>query len=97
LPKGTLPESLEGIPFVFVQVGWLDIHYPCNGHVKCHIRISAPDKYRNSEWLEMLRAKVFRHLEIPDDETWELSSFSAAGEKVRAQHVDRNGMTDRLT
>jgi hypothetical protein len=58
------------------QVGWIDVHYPCENHVKLQIRISLPSEYHNPQKLKTIIAEVFAATEIPADETYEALLFT---------------------
>lgn len=76
--------------------GWIDVHFPCQGHIKLQIRGSLPE-----ECLEFAKAKelIFalrRHLKISETETFEAVFFKPTKVFQIEQPTDREGMTDRI-
>jgi hypothetical protein len=58
------------------QLGWIDVHWPCeNHHVAVELRIALPEEYHSLEKLEEIRRSVFRALGIPEDAPWESECF----------------------
>jgi hypothetical protein len=61
------------------QVGWIDVHYPCQNHIKLQIRISLPAEYHAADKLKTIVAEVFAATQIPADETYEALLFAESG------------------
>lgn len=81
---------------VFNGIGWLDLHYPCEGHIKAIFRVLLPARYHSWEQMHELVERVFSVLGIAADETYEASFVSAEQETGIVQAKDRDGMTDRF-
>jgi hypothetical protein len=83
----------------FHVVGWVDLHYPCDGHIKAQVRIGLPPQRAAAlEWTDMRDAveAIFAALGVPHDETYEAHFCGAEHQKSTAQPRDRHGMSDRL-
>src|SRR5262245_3970177 len=78
------------------QVGWIDLHYPSDGHIKLQIRISLPSEYYNAEKFRMIVEAVITSTGVPADETYEALLFAASGAMQMLRSVNREGLTDRL-
>jgi hypothetical protein len=83
----------------FHIVGWLDVHHPCDGHIKARLRVNLPAEYgrrlTHEARLSVVR-DVFAAVGIPQDETYEASFFSGDDEMRIDQPVDRHGVSDRI-
>jgi len=77
-------------------LGWIDIHYPCSGHIHVQIRGMLPERLMSPQNLQVLVSEIFRWLEIPINETWELSVCSALKQVGMSQRVNAEGKTDRI-
>ena len=95
-----LPDREEpwvmGPGMVFTVIGWVDVHHPCEGHIKTQLRICLPEKYHEPERMRGLVHQLFEQLGIPADETYEALFVAASRQTGIEQARDRNGMTDRL-
>jgi hypothetical protein len=78
------------------QIGWIDIHWPCEGHISARLRIALPEEYHGWTRLEEIRRCVFHAMGIPEDETWEVECFDRQSIVRMDQRVNRDGFTDRL-
>src|SRR5262249_19543274 len=78
------------------QIGWIDLHHPCGGHIKLQIRIALPAEYHDPMKLRAMVSAVLAAAEIPPDETYEARLFATSGFMEIQQPVDREGMADRL-
>jgi hypothetical protein len=87
---------VTGPGIIFTLIGWVDIHYPCEEHVKAQLRICLPDKYHEHERMRDLVQQLFERLGIPADETYEAHFVAASRQTGIEQLRDRHGMTDRL-
>lgn len=85
-----------GPGIVFTVIGWVDVHYPCEGHIKTQLRICLPEKYHQPEQMRELVQQLFQQLGIPDDETYEAHFVAASRQTGIEQATNRHGMTDRL-
>ena len=81
---------------VFTVIGWLDVHHPCQGHIKAQVRVCLPDRYHEWQRMGELVREVFEHLGILPDETYE-AHFVASSRQTRIEQArDRHGMVNRL-
>lgn len=98
----TLDFPDEGISFsvgrggVFNVVGSVDVHYPCEGHIKVRMCALLPARYHHWEQMKEFIERVFAVLAIPADETYEAEFVSVDRHTCIEQPVDRHGMTDRI-
>ena len=77
--------------------GWLDVHCPCDGHIKVQIRLMLPDEYYEQDKFKAIIDSVFEALEIPRDETYEVRGHKyALGGIYDVQPCDREGYSDRM-
>jgi hypothetical protein len=77
-------------------MGWIDLHYPCDGHMKLQIRISLPTEYHAGQTFHAIVWAIIAATGIPTDETWEALLFAAGEPMGMAQPVNREGLTDRI-
>jgi hypothetical protein len=77
-------------------VGKMQVHHPCDGHIKARIYVQLPKKHGDHNTLNQLRLQAFRSLDIPLDETYELEFTSAEDGLIIGQPVNRDGVTDRI-
>src|SRR5262245_22660492 len=53
-------ESFEvGPGGVFKEIGGLDVHYPCEGHIKVQLRVVLPTKYHACDQMCKLVEEIF--------------------------------------
>lgn len=76
--------------------GWIDVHFPCEGHIKVWIRGALPEECLEASWVSQFIPAFMGQLKIPEDETYEAEFFKPASGIHMAQPVNREGMTDRL-
>ena len=74
----------------------VDVHHPCEGHIKARLRVLLPARYHGWEKMRELVERMFAALGIPADETYEASFASAEQQTGIEQATDRDGLTDRL-
>jgi hypothetical protein len=56
---------------IFKVVGFVEVHHPCDNHVKAHIRCSIPQTYlADRANMNVAVLEIFEALEIPSDETY---------------------------
>jgi hypothetical protein len=56
---------------IFKVVGFIEVHHPCNHHVKAHIRCSIPQTYlADHANMNIAVLEIFEALGIPSDETY---------------------------
>src|SRR6185436_17425521 len=78
------------------QRGWVDVHFPCHGHIKVQMRGRLPRECIDPIAVRELVEGILHHLKIPSDETYEALFFAATNLITVAQPVDREGKTDRI-
>jgi len=77
-------------------IGAMQVHHPCDGHIKARIFVQLHKKHRDHHTLNQLRVQAFRALDIPLDETYELEFTSLEDGLIIGQFVDRDGIADRV-
>jgi hypothetical protein len=80
----------------FYVTGRVDVHHPCEGHIKTQLHIVLPPEYHSSERMKEFIAIVFEALGIPSDETFEALFVSPEQQTVYENATDREGMSDRI-
>ena len=78
------------------EVGWLDVHHPCDGHIKTQTHGVLPDSLLAYKELRFLVEELLRWLEIPANETWELRVSAPHNQIGMSNPVNAEGMTDRI-
>ena len=81
---------------VFNVVGRVDIHHPCEGHIKTQLQVVLPAEYHPFERMQEFVATVFEALGIPSDETFEALFVSPEQQTGYENATDREGMSDRM-
>ena len=76
--------------------GWIDLHFPCQGHIKVRILAALPDELLETAKIRELVPELFRQLKIQQDETYEATFFKPAKIVEFGKSVNREGMTDRI-
>lgn len=76
--------------------GWIDVHFPCNDHIKVQIRGALAEKFLEPSCVHKLVPALLEKLGIPHDETYEALFFKPTKGISMGQPVDREGMTDRI-
>ncbi len=84
----------RSVPRAFFVVGRLEVHHPCDGHVKARLTVVLPEEYHPGERMLDLVRRVFAELDIPADETYEAHFIAPGRQSALFQHTDRNGVTD---
>ncbi len=54
---------------VFLIIGWLDVHHPCEGHHRLQLRVGLPDRYVCWETMRDLVPQILAALGLPADES----------------------------
>ncbi len=80
----------------FTHIGWIDVHHPCEGHIKTQLRIRIPAPYHVFEQMKLIIDLTLGALAIPLDETYEAVFISGDRETGIEQATNREGITDRL-
>ena len=78
------------------QRGTLDVHHPCDGHVKTLIRCQLPKSYLKRKQIAIIIKEVFVALHIPADETFDAYFYSERPQQGLSQNIDRNGKGSRI-
>lgn len=81
---------------VFNSIGRVDVHHPCEGHIKTQLRVVLPAEYQRIEQMREFVATIFGALGIPSDETFESLFVSPEQQTSYENATDREGWTDRL-
>jgi hypothetical protein len=76
-------------------IGEMQIHQPCEGHIKARVYIQLPSEYKECKLLVQILEAAFRELGIPPDETYELSFDNSEDGLFTCQPLNREGLTDR--
>ena len=76
--------------------GWVDVHYPCHGHVKVQIRGAFPADQLDYAIIHELIVGLLLKLAIPQNETYEALFFRPTDGTVISQPVNTEGKTDRI-
>jgi hypothetical protein len=99
LPGGAFGDDFSfkvGMCGVFRIVGRVDVHHPCEGHIKAQLHVVLPAEYHETERMERLVAEIFAALAIPADETFEALFVSPSQQTSCENATDREGMSDRI-
>jgi hypothetical protein len=80
----------------FYVVGRVDVHHPCEGHIKTQLLVVLPAEYHPSERVQEFVASVFEVLGIASDETFEALFVSPEQQTLHENATDREGMSDRM-
>jgi hypothetical protein len=81
---------------VFKVTGRVDVHHPCEGHIKAQLHVVLPAEYHSFERMHELVATVFEAVGIPSDETFEALFVSPEQQTAYENATDREGMSDRM-
>jgi hypothetical protein len=76
--------------------GWIDLHYPCEGHIKLQIRGSLAEDCLNPLVIQTLLPMIIKETGIDPATTYSAIFFKSSKEMHITQAVDENGMTDRI-
>ena len=75
--------------------GWVDVHFPCDGHIKARVRGFLPDEYLESAKLRVFVSGLLKQLKIRE-ETYEATFFKATNVIEFGKSVNREAVTDRI-
>jgi hypothetical protein len=81
---------------VFKVTGRIDVHHPCEGHIKAQLLVVLPAEYHPFERVQEFVATIFEALGIPPDETFEALLVSPVQQMVYENATDREGRSDRM-
>jgi hypothetical protein len=81
---------------VFNVAGRVDVHHPCEGHIKTQLQVLLPAEYHPFEQMKEFVETVFKALGIPSDETFEAHFVSPEQQTGYENATDREGMSDRM-
>jgi hypothetical protein len=74
-------------------IGEMQIHHPCEGHIKARVYIQLLSEYKDCKKLMPILEATFQELEIPLDETWELHYDNSKDGLLTDQPRNREGFT----
>src|SRR5262245_24835276 len=57
---------------VYLMIGWLDAHHPCDGLHRLQLRVGLPDRYVCWESMRDLVPQVLNALGLPADESYKV-------------------------
>jgi hypothetical protein len=81
---------------VFKVAGRVDVHHPCEGHIKAQLLVVLPAEYHPFERMQEFVGAMFEVLGIPPDETFEALFVSPEQQTLYENATDREGMSDRM-
>jgi hypothetical protein len=76
--------------------GWIDVHFPCEGHIKVRIRGALPDAYLEASKIHVFVVELLHQLKIQKDETYQATFFKATKTIEMGKPVNREGMADQI-
>ena len=82
--------------FESTNIGAIQVHHPCSGHIKARVYIQLPKRYNDMRLLVEILQAAFRKLEIPADETYQLSYDATEDGLEMFQPMNREGQSDRV-
>jgi len=77
-------------------IGELQVHHPCEGHIKARVYIQLPSEYKECKRLVPILEATFRELEIPLDETYELFFSDSENGLLMGETRNREGITNGI-
>jgi hypothetical protein len=80
----------------FKVTGRIDLHHPCEGHIRTQLLVVLPAEYHPFERMREFVGAVFEALGIPPDETFEALVVSPGQQTAYENATDREGMSDRM-
>lgn len=89
---GSIPKG----PYIRIIFGALQVHHPCDGHIKARIYVQLPRHYSDHQLLRKLCEEMLGILGIPADDTYELHYHDAADSLQLDQRVNREGIVDQI-
>ena len=81
---------------VFEELGWIDVHYPCNGPIKVLVRMEVPEEYRRFEKISFLVCALFRLLLIPENERYVAHWHDGKETQTIIHAADEHGIPDKF-
>lgn len=76
--------------------GWVDVHFPCEGHIKARVRGALPDEFLEVPKVQCFITDLLRQLKIEQDETYEATFFKPTKTIEIGKSLNREGVTDRI-
>ncbi|MDX2080389.1 MAG: hypothetical protein SFU53_06350 [Terrimicrobiaceae bacterium] len=76
--------------------GWIDIHYPCAGHIKAQFRGALPEPHLNPVTIREILDSLRPLVNIAPEDTFEATFFKASNQIQIAQSTGEQSMTDRI-
>jgi hypothetical protein len=81
---------------VFTVTGRVDVHHPCEGHIKAQLLVVLPAEYHGFERMREFVGAIFEALGIPSDETFEALFVGSEQQTAFENATDREGRSDRI-
>jgi hypothetical protein len=81
----------SGEASVYEELGWIDVHYPCSGHIKALLRMNIPEEFHTREQLQNIIRILFNILSIPTDETYVAYYFTVDSLPCILHAIDQSG------
>lgn len=76
--------------------GWIDVHYPCDGHIRLQLRISIAQVKIEPIFAKKVVEEVMSKLGLVDSETCEAIFFKATDRLRLSRGTNQEGLTDRI-
>ncbi|MEI8042029.1 MAG: hypothetical protein WCL11_11510 [Verrucomicrobiota bacterium] len=76
--------------------GWVDVHFPCEGHIKVRIRGALPDDYLKGPAIKQFVSELLAQLKVKSDDTYEATFFKPTKVVEMGKSVNREAVTDRI-
>src|SRR3989339_810027 len=70
------------------QVGWIDVHFPCVGHIKTQVRVLIPEEYLEPAKMATVIKSILAIAGIPEDETYEATFVTPAAVTGMSRRTD---------
>ena len=80
----------------YTVIGEMQVHHPCEGHIKARVYIQLPNEYNDYKKLVPILEATFRELEIPLDETYELFFGNSEDGLIVGQTRNRKGIDNGI-
>ncbi len=78
------------------RLGWIDVHFPCEGHIKARVKGALPADYLAPNKIQELLHRVFVELKIALEETYVAEFFTVTNQIQIQQPTNREGYSDRI-
>jgi len=78
------------------SVGWVQVHHPCLGHIRLHIRGVLPERLLNQDSIKGIVSAIQSNLQIPAEETMDVVMCSQKAQIGISQATDTTGKIGRI-